>query len=45
MKLDVTEKRPSPKGTKKETQEYYNYKIKGYLVRDYRKPKIELEPQ
>ena len=29
-----------PVGTKKEIQEYYNYKIKGYLARDYRNPKI-----
>ena len=37
------EKRLTPKDIKKETQEYYNYGIKGYLVRDYRKPKTGTE--
>ena len=44
------EKRPAHKGTKKKTQECYNYGIKEYLAReylarDYRKPKTKLEPQ
>ena len=30
-------------GTKKETWECYNYGIKGYLVRDYRKLRIRIE--
>ena len=33
------EKRPAAKDTKKETQEYYNYGIKGHLAREYRKSK------
>ena len=28
-----------PEGTKKKTWECYNYRIKGYLIRDYRKLK------
>ena len=41
--LSVTEKQLAPDKTKKETQEYYNYKIKEYLVRDYQKPKTGTE--
>ena len=36
-------RRPAPKDIKKKTQKYYNYKIKGHLVRDYRKPKTKTE--
>ena len=39
------EKRPTPRGTKKETQEYYNCGINGYLARDCRKPKTGTESQ
>ena len=35
MDLSITERRPASDNTKKETQEYYNYRIKGYLARDY----------
>ena len=34
----------APKNTKKKTQKYYNYEIKEYLARDYRKPKTESDP-
>ena len=37
------ERRPAPINIKKKIQEYYNYKIKGHLARDYRKPKTESE--
>ena len=37
------EKRPTTDNIKKETREYYNYEIKGYLARDYRKPKTGTE--
>ena len=36
------EKRPAPKNIKKEIWEYYNYKIKEYLARDYRKLKTKI---
>ena len=39
------ERRPILKNIKKETQEYYNYGIKKYLARNYRKPKTGLGPQ
>ena len=39
------EKWPTHKNTKKETQEYYNYGIKEYLARDYRKLKTGTGPQ
>ena len=45
MDLSVTEKQTAPEDTKKETQEYYSYKIKEYLARDYRKPKAGPGPQ
>ena len=38
-------KRPTHKGTKKETQKYYNYEIKEYLVKNYRKLKTRTGPQ
>ena len=37
------ERRPAPKNIKKKIQEYYNYKTKKYLARDYRKPKTGAE--
>ena len=39
------EKRVTSEGTKKETHKCYNYKIKEYLARDYRKPKTRPKPQ
>ena len=33
----------TPKDTKKETQKYYNYEIKGHLARNYKKPKTRIE--
>ena len=39
------ERKLAPENTKKETEEYYNYEIKGYLARDYQKPKAGTEPQ
>ena len=38
----MTEKRPMVQGSQKETQECYNYGIKKYLIRDYRKLKTRL---
>ena len=35
-------RRPTPKNIKKETQECYNYRVKKYLARNYRKPKTRL---
>ena len=35
MDLSVIGRKPVPDNTKKETQEYYNYGIKRYLIRDY----------
>ena len=35
------EKWPAPKDIKKKTQECYNYEIKGYLAKDYRKLKTK----
>ena len=35
-------KRLTYENTKKETQKCYNYGIKEYLVRDYRKPKTRI---
>ena len=37
------EKRRSPESTKKETQKYYNYGVKGYLARDYKKLKTKIK--
>ena len=37
------EKWPVLTGTKKETRVCYNYRIKKYLARDYRKPKTRSE--
>ena len=45
MELDITEKQNPTGNTKKETREYYNYGIKKYLAKDYRKLKTELGPQ
>ena len=45
MDLSITEKKPAPNSTKKETRECYNYKIKEYLARDYQKPKAGPGPQ
>ena len=42
MNLSAIEKRPAPGDTKKETRECYNYKIKEYLARDYRKLKTRV---
>ena len=39
------ERRITPENTKKKIWECYNYKIKEYLARDYRKPKTEARPQ
>ena len=41
MDLSATERKLVPENIKKETREYYNYEIKGHLVRNYRKPKTE----
>ena len=38
------EKWPAPVSTKKKIYKYYNCGIKGYLARDYRKPKTGLKP-
>ena len=35
MNLSITERRSASNNIKKETQKYYNYKIKEYLVIDY----------
>ena len=45
INLSDTEKRLVDCNTKKVTRECYNYRIKRYLVRDYRKSKIGLGPQ
>ena len=45
INLSATEKWLVAGNTKKETREYYNYGIKRYLIRDYRKSKIGLGPQ
>ena len=45
MQIDAMEKRPVREGTKKEICEYYNYEIKKYLARDYRKLETRSEPQ
>ena len=39
------EKRPAPTDNKQETRKCYNYRIKKYLARDYRKPKTRTGPQ
>ena len=39
------EKQLTPESIKKKTQKYYNYKIKKYLARDYRKPKTGIKSQ
>ena len=35
MDLSITEKKPAPDSTKKETRECYNYEVKNYLIRNY----------
>ena len=39
MYLDTMERRFSPKGTKRKTQKYYNYGVKGHLAKNYKKLK------
>ena len=45
MELDATEKRKFSGNIKKETQEYYNYRTKEHLARNYRKLKTGSGPQ